>query len=117
MLRYGLTTASSLRPIQAYALQGRCAKQLRYSSTSPSNPNDVAVIGGGITGLACAYYLTRELPRANVTIYEASDRLGGWLSSKRVPVKDGSVLFETGPRTLRPSANGVLAAQMVCLRR
>ena len=78
--------------------------------------HDVAILGGGITGLACAYYLTRELPRAKVTIYEASDRIGGWLSSKRVSVKDGTILFEAGPRTLRPSSsNGILAVRLVRL--
>ena len=35
----------------------------------------VAVIGGGITGLACAYYLARE--GCQVTLLEATDRLGG----------------------------------------
>jgi protoporphyrinogen oxidase len=35
----------------------------------------VAVIGGGITGLASAYYLARE--GCEVTLLEASDRLGG----------------------------------------
>jgi len=66
-----------------------------------------------VTGLASAYYLTKELPKAKITVYEASDRIGGWLSSKRVPVKDGTILFEAGPRTLRPAANGVLSARLV----
>lgn len=83
-----------------------------FSSTSPPT-DDVAIIGGGITGLACAYYLTKDLPKARITIYEASDRLGGWLSSTRVPVKDGSVLFEAGPRTLRPTSNGLLSVRLV----
>jgi len=82
-------------------------------STQSDPPHNVAVLGGGITGLACAYYLTRDFPRAQVTIYEASDRIGGWLLSNRVPVKDGTVLFEAGPRTLRPLSNGVLAAQLM----
>lgn len=85
----------------------------RHYSTDQEHGNDVAVLGGGITGLAAAYYLTKELPTAKITVYEASDRLGGWLSSKRVPVKDGSILFEAGPRTLRPSSNGVLSARLV----
>lgn len=86
---------------------------LRTYSSDQQHGNDVAILGGGITGLASAYYLTKELPEAKITIYEASDRLGGWLSSKRVPVKDGSILFEAGPRTLRPSSNGMLSARLV----
>lgn len=63
--------------------------------------------------MATAYYLTRDDPNVQVTLYEASDRVGGWLSSKRVDVHDGSILFEAGPRTLRPHANGVLTARLV----
>ncbi|KXL45632.1 hypothetical protein M433DRAFT_154281 [Acidomyces richmondensis BFW] len=84
-----------------------------YSERADDRPeHNIAILGGGITGLASAYFLTKELPRAKITIYEASDRLGGWVNSKRVPVKDGTVLFEAGPRTLRPSGNGVLAAML-----
>lgn len=71
------------------------------------------MLGAGITGLAAAYYITRDNPKAKVTLYEASDRVGGWLSSKRVGVHDGSILFEGGPRTLRPHGNGVLTARLV----
>ena len=85
----------------------------REYASGPGATQDVAVLGGGMTGLASAYYLTRELPNAKITVYEASERLGGWMSSKRVPVKDGTVLFEAGPRTLRPSTNGSLAVNLV----
>jgi oxygen-dependent protoporphyrinogen oxidase len=113
MLRNGLTTVTSLRPILCGHAPGAATTRPRAYSSEPTSQHDVAILGGGITGLACAYYVTRELPQAKITIYEASDRLGGWLSSNRVPVKDGSVLFEKGPRTLRPSSNGALAAQLV----
>ncbi|KAK0248894.1 oxygen-dependent protoporphyrinogen oxidase [Friedmanniomyces endolithicus] len=86
---------------------------LRSYSSDAEQTHNVAILGGGITGLASAYYLTKELPNVRVTIYEASDRIGGWLSSKRVPVKDGTVLFEAGPRTLRPNGNGVLSAKLL----
>src|SRR4051794_3420710 len=37
----------------------------------------VAVVGGGISGLAAAYELRRRLPVASIVLYEASDRFGG----------------------------------------
>ena len=116
MLRrgHGLTGVLGCHPNQPSLSRCLAPCLARQFSSEPPPSHDVAVLGGGITGLACAYYLTRELPHAKVTIYEASDRLGGWLSSTRVPVKDGSILFEAGPRTLRPSSNGALAAQLVC---
>lgn len=39
----------------------------------------VAVVGGGIGGLTAAWTLRRERPDAEVTVYEASDRVGGKL--------------------------------------
>jgi oxygen-dependent protoporphyrinogen oxidase len=51
----------------------------------------VAIIGGGISGLAAAYYLSRAgFP---CTIYEAGPRLGGVIHTERV---DGCVV-EAGP--------------------
>lgn len=74
----------------------------------------IAVLGGGITGLSTAHYLTKELPNAKITVYEGGDRLGGWLKSKYVDVGSGKVLFEQGPRTLRPnSPPGLVTLDMV----
>lgn len=58
----------------------------------------VAVLGGGVAGLAAAHYLgqLRTFPR--ILLMEASHRLGGWVSSTTYPDK---VVFEHGPRTLR----------------
>ena len=64
------------------------------------------MLGGGISGLASAYYVLKNDPSARITIYESFDRLGGWLQSSRVPVRDGTVLFEGALRTIRPVGNG-----------
>ena len=73
--------------------------------------NDIAIVGGGITGLATAYNLTQLLPNAKVTIYEAGKNLGGWMQSEFVPTDDGKgeVLFEWGPRSLRTQADGLMS--------
>ncbi len=44
-------------------------------ATNVSTPLHVAVIGGGIAGLACAYFLQKQGHRA--TVLEAASRLGG----------------------------------------
>ena len=88
-----------------------------FSSTRSVAQNDsgkvgssnIAVLGGGVTGLSTAYYLSREFPHAKITLYEGSERLGGWLRSTPVEVEGGTVLFEGGPRTLRASAPSALA--------
>lgn len=41
----------------------------------------IAVVGGGISGLAAAFHLVQLLPRAEIALFEASDRLGGVLQT------------------------------------
>ena len=102
---------------------GRHAQLYHYATKSRSSvereATDIAVLGGGITGLASAYYLSRLLPDAKITLFEASTRLGGWLHSKQVNVGNGKVVFEQGPRNLRPTnPNGLVTLDLVgnCIR-
>lgn len=44
-------------------------------------PRRIAVIGGGITGLAAAHRIRELLPQADLTLYEKSPRLGGVLET------------------------------------
>ncbi|KAH7400090.1 protoporphyrinogen oxidase-like protein [Cadophora sp. MPI-SDFR-AT-0126] len=79
-----------------------------------AEPARIAVIGGGITGLATAHYFARENPNAKITVYESSARLGGWLKSDYMDVDGESVLFESGPRTLRPgTAPGLVTLELI----
>lgn len=118
MQRSSAARGLAMRPGQLHLLKRASPPFLtqcrvyRRQFSAESTPN-IGVLGAGITGLAAAYYVTRNNPNAKVTLYEASDRVGGWLSSKRVDVHDGSILFEAGPRTLRPNGNGVLTARLV----
>jgi oxygen-dependent protoporphyrinogen oxidase len=59
--------------------------------TSPS-PRRIAVIGGGIAGLAAAHRLLELEPTVELTLFEAGDRLGGSLWTER---RDG-FLVEQG---------------------
>ncbi|CAL8288913.1 unnamed protein product [Merluccius merluccius] len=60
----------------------------------------VAVLGGGIGGLAAAYYLSKSVQVTKVILLESSSRYGGWLWSTQR--SDGAV-FEHGPRGIRPA--------------
>ncbi|KAF1387495.1 hypothetical protein PFLUV_G00079560 [Perca fluviatilis] len=60
----------------------------------------VAVLGGGIGGLAASYYLCKSPQVTKVLVLESSSRFGGWLWSTRR--SDGAV-FEHGPRGIRPA--------------
>ncbi|MCH9608859.1 MAG: Protoporphyrinogen oxidase [Chlamydiales bacterium] len=60
---------------------------------------EIKIIGGGISGLAAAWYLQKL---GKVTLYEKSNRVGGWI---RTIHKEG-FCFETGPRGFRPVGPG-----------
>lgn len=82
------------------SLRSRCYDQRRLLSV-PAKSYDAAVIGGGITGLTTAFRLSRDPNCTKVTLYERSNRLGGWLQSETINVEGGEIVFEYGPRTLR----------------
>ena len=57
----------------------------------------MVIIGGGIAGLSAAYYATKKIPGAQVTLIETSDRWGGKISTDRVAFDDGQFIVEGGP--------------------
>ncbi|KAI1408920.1 hypothetical protein F5Y13DRAFT_182446 [Hypoxylon sp. FL1857] len=70
-------------------------------------PREIAILGGGMTGLTTAHYLARYAQNANITLYEGSERLGGWVHGHMARVGDGKfdkVLFQHGPRMLQSNA-------------
>ena len=63
---------------------------------------DIAIVGGGLTGLWLAYYLQQAAPSLAIAIFEkeqvgfgASGRNGGWLS-REVPIEAVSLLKRSG---------------------
>ncbi|HKQ60513.1 MAG TPA: protoporphyrinogen oxidase, partial [Candidatus Polarisedimenticolaceae bacterium] len=65
---------------------------------SAAPPLDVAVLGGGISGLTVGFLLHRRGVR--VAVFEAQRRAGGCIRSWR----QGEFLFELGPNTVLDSA-------------
>jgi oxygen-dependent protoporphyrinogen oxidase len=49
--------------------------------TTALNPPRIAIIGGGISGLAAAHRIRELLPRCELSLFEASNRLGGVLET------------------------------------
>ena len=52
----------------------------------------IAIVGGGISGLATAFFVHRQAPSTELTLFEAAPRLGGTMRTEEV----GGFLFETG---------------------
>jgi len=59
----------------------------------------ITIVGGGIAGLSAAYYATKKLPDAQVTLIESSNQWGGKISTDRVIFDDGQFIIEGGPDT------------------
>lgn len=57
----------------------------------------VNILGGGISGLSAAYYLSKSL-KSPIALFESTDRIGGWIQS----TSQRGHVFESGPRTIRP---------------
>lgn len=74
----------------------------------PSSGKRVAVVGGGIAGLHCAYRL-KDLGADDVVLFEAQDRIGGRMFSDRTTFAPlncelGAELIDTGHETMRDLA-------------
>lgn len=105
----GAIGCTSPGPTPRYRQRQRRGLATLAHASEPENVKNIAVIGGGITGLSTAHYLAKYAnPGTTVTLYEASDRLGGWLRTEHVEFEHkgqtATVRFERGPRTLRSFA-------------
>ncbi|UZJ52833.1 hypothetical protein CBS101457_002153 [Exobasidium rhododendri] len=89
------------------------------TSTSDANGRSIAVVGAGLAGLTLTLHLARHLspsPKYRIVLYDADQRVGGWVRSDRLSVKGkdkekklgsevdraASALLEAGPRSIRP---------------
>ena len=61
--------------------------------------NRILIIGGGIAGLSAAYYASRNIPDAHITLIESGSTWGGKIATDRVTFDDGQFIIEGGPDT------------------
>jgi oxygen-dependent protoporphyrinogen oxidase len=59
----------------------------------------IVIVGGGIAGLAAAYYASKRSPDSRITVLESDSRWGGKITTDRVELEDGSFVIEGGPDT------------------
>jgi tryptophan 2-monooxygenase len=84
-------------------------KQGSIAIKPPSQNKKVAIIGAGAAGLVAAYELAK-VKNIEVTLYEASDRLGGRMDSIRID--DGEFndkIFEMGCMRFPPTSHTLLS--------
>ncbi len=63
----------------------------------------LTIIGGGIAGLSAAYYATKNIPEADITLLESDSHWGGKISTDRINFDDGTFIIEGGPDTFLAS--------------
>ncbi len=90
-------------------------------------PKSITILGAGLTGLVSAYQLSRALPSTSrITLVDSTNRLGGWVRSKRHAVRlrndkgevvvEGEVVCEQGPRSIRPKGSPGAAGMLRLVR-
>ncbi|ROV97589.1 hypothetical protein VSDG_04576 [Cytospora chrysosperma] len=103
------TTARAILSTHSGHSRGSAASRSYATVSNSSSPKDIAVLGGGLTGLTTAYYLTRFHPEAKITLYESDARLGGWIDTEQIEVKTAegeaaTISFERGARAVTPQS-------------
>ncbi len=56
----------------------------------------VAIIGSGISGLSCAWMLSKQSPNCDITLFEAADTLGGHTATVDVSLGGRDYAIDTG---------------------
>ena len=77
---------------------------------------DVAIIGGGIVGLATAYRLTERWPDAAVTVLEKEDRVAAHQTSHNSGVIHSGIFYEPGSLKAENCREGKRALVEFCER-
>lgn len=60
--------------------------------------NKVAIIGGGMAGVAAAYYINKYDPNAQITLFEKEHALGGNAQSVKIENFGKDVMVDLGPQ-------------------
>ena len=77
---------------------------------------DVAIIGGGIVGLATAYRLTEQYPDAAITVLEKEDRVAAHQTSHNSGVIHSGIFYEPGSLKAENCRTGKRALVEFCER-
>ncbi|NMH65920.1 flavin monoamine oxidase family protein [Shewanella salipaludis] len=77
-----------------------------------NNHFDIAIVGGGMSGVYSAWQLKKQFPGSSIALFEGSERIGGRLLSVRAPGVDNMVAELGGMRILdaqrQPLINALL---------
>ena len=75
---------------------------------------EIAIVGGGIVGLASAYQITQRYPRLRVVVLEKEPRIAAHQSSHNSGVLHTGIYYRPGSLRARNCREGKLAMQAFC---
>lgn len=79
-----------------------------------NSKTDIAVIGGGLVGLASAYALAKQAPRLRITLLEAEDELASHQSTRNSGVLHSGVYYRPGSLKAQLTRTGSQALADFC---
>lgn len=79
--------------------------------SSKTTPRRIAVVGAGIGGTSCCKFLRELMPDVHIDLFNDSDRVGGRLRTRPMPVYDGKdeIDFEIGGSVIHKSNRYMVA--------
>ncbi|MEM8737547.1 MAG: L-2-hydroxyglutarate oxidase [Planctomycetota bacterium] len=80
----------------------------------PASTPDVAIIGGGIVGLATAYALMRQQPKLRLSVLEKEDRLAHHQTGHNSGVLHSGIYYKPGSLKARNCRAGKAAMERFC---
>jgi len=82
--------------------------------TKRPSPTEIAIIGGGIVGLATAYRLVQRFPRLRVTVLEKEDEVGAHQTGHNSGVLHSGIYYRPGSLKAINCREGKLAMERFC---
>lgn len=74
----------------------------------PTNKVDIAIVGGGVSGVYSAWRLQKAQPKSTIVLFEGSDHIGGRLLSVRPP-DIANMVAELGGMRILPKVQPLIA--------
>jgi len=90
------------RQTQSLAAFVQSINRIMMTESSSHSFQNIVVVGGGIAGLATVLEIERLAPRAQVTLFDSSTRLGGVLASEQISgftIETSADMFTVEPTT------------------
>ena len=98
----------------AFTLAFQISEDLFQKSIPPMQQTDIAIIGGGIIGLATAYRLLQRSPQTRVLLLEKEREVAQHQTGHNSGVLHSGIYYKPGSQRARNCREGKLALQEFC---